>query len=496
MQTSENDHDERLQATTSCDEMVALRLSQYRPKAREIQLTCSVCMESLPLHDFPAAPIASTCLLEFHRAADKSFTCKSCINDSIQAQLNISRPDTVHCPLCNELMSYPDVMKWAAPDVFERYDQMVTLEAIQQDGSFIRCCRADCDGGQFHDGGADFPVAVCQACGTMTCYRHTGLPWREGLTCDEFEDPHTAIRLLKEHIELELASNIHDNTLSKRQSPIASEDTGLQSKLSIARQLISERMAFLASESDEKGARAVAKMSKPCPHCHSPVEKRGGCKHITCRCGYQFCYGCLARWDLGHLTTPCSAEHDHADILRFGKRNDVPYHGPGVNFPNLAAQRNLSEARGLPVVANDIGEGRQPRPQAAELENRFDWLVRAAAGRAGMIAPLRAARPLAIRGTVLLTSPQRPGPPRLGRLTRPQDLQVTQADHVLHRLQIRQRRINKASVVAHILNLGVEVDPHELLRMHFSILACSAATLPFNKNHIRIEVCRKYPSTT
>jgi IBR domain, a half RING-finger domain len=173
----------------------------------------------------------------------------------------------------------------------------------------------------------------------------------------------------------------------------------------------------------------VAKVSKPCPHCHSPVEKRGGCKHITCRCGYQFCYGCLAPWNLGHLATPCSAEHDHADVLRLGRRNDVLDQRLGADFAHLAAHRHHFEARGLPFVATEVAEGRQPRPQAAELDNRVNWTVRRAADRAGLIAPLRRALPLLVRGTVLLTGPQRLDPPRLDRLTRSQDLQVIQAIH-------------------------------------------------------------------
>jgi hypothetical protein len=186
-------------------------------------------------------------------------------------------------------------------------------------------------------------------------------------------------------------------------------------------------MAFLAFESDEKGARAVAKVSKPCPHCYSPVEKSGGCKHITCRRGYQFCYACLAPWNLGHLATTCSAEHGHADVLRLGRRNDVLKQRLGADFAQLAAHRHHFEARGLPFDATDVAEGRQPRPQAAELDSRVNWPVRRAADRAGSIAPLRRALPLVVRGSVLLTGPQRSDPPRLDRLTRSQGLQVTQA---------------------------------------------------------------------
>uniref|UniRef100_A0A915CVD7 RING-type domain-containing protein n=1 Tax=Ditylenchus dipsaci TaxID=166011 RepID=A0A915CVD7_9BILA len=48
---------------------------------------------------------------------------------------------------------------------------------------------------------------------------------------------------------------------------------------------------------------AIAKLRK-CARCGTPVEKNGGCNHMTCKppggCGSEFCYACGAIWSSSH----------------------------------------------------------------------------------------------------------------------------------------------------------------------------------------------------
>ncbi len=41
---------------------------------------------------------------------------------------------------------------------------------------------------------------------------------------------------------------------------------------------------------------------KRCSQCNALVEHREACQHMTCRCGYQFCYVCNRRWRSCHCT--------------------------------------------------------------------------------------------------------------------------------------------------------------------------------------------------
>ena len=144
-------------------------------------------------------------------------------------------------------MSHQNIQKWANHEVFEEYDHTINLQAIQQEGSFIPCCRPECERGQFHGVDADYPIiAPCQACGAMSCYRHFGLPWHEGFACDEFEDPDMVIRLLQELIcDLELASRAAETTLPKGQSQVPSEDTECILNLALHENLFQKDRPFL-----------------------------------------------------------------------------------------------------------------------------------------------------------------------------------------------------------------------------------------------------------
>ena len=34
-----------------------------------------------------------------------------------------------------------------------------------------------------------------------------------------------------------------------------------------------------------------------CPQCHHMIELYSGCRHITCKCGCEFCYTCGVLWE-------------------------------------------------------------------------------------------------------------------------------------------------------------------------------------------------------
>ncbi|XVF04975.1 hypothetical protein REPUB_Repub05bG0130000 [Reevesia pubescens] len=64
---------------------------------------------------------------------------------------------------------------------------------------------------------------------------------------------------------------------------------------------------------------ATKKLWRECIKCKNMVELAEGCYHITCRCGYEFCYTCGAQWHNKKPTCSCPI-WDERNIIRDQQR--------------------------------------------------------------------------------------------------------------------------------------------------------------------------------
>ena len=120
------------------------------------------------------------------------------------------------------------------------------------------CLGPDCGSGQLHPDTSN-PKMICNACSFATCVHHK-LPWHEGETCEEFDCNDAQIERLEEA---------------------------------------------------ELSAKLLAKdKSKICPSCKQGITRIDGCDHLSCRCGQEWCYICLASWE---------------NILRMGNEAHAPH---------------------------------------------------------------------------------------------------------------------------------------------------------------------------
>ena len=59
-------------------------------------------------------------------------------------------------------------------------------------------------------------------------------------------------------------------------------------------------------------------ITQKCPMCKTPIDKNGGCVHMTCICRYEFCWICLKVWK-GHSSFYVCSEmtrENHEERLR------------------------------------------------------------------------------------------------------------------------------------------------------------------------------------
>ncbi|KAL4267800.1 RBR-type E3 ubiquitin transferase [Pleurotus pulmonarius] len=86
---------------------------------------------------------------------------------------------------------------------------------------------------------------------------------------------------------------------------------------------------------------AWIRQAKKCPNCQAPIEKSGGCNHMSCRCGAHICWKCMGVFSADAIYPHMTAEHGgHIDVEE--------------------------EAIVIPGRINDQGEDEQLLPQARE----------------------------------------------------------------------------------------------------------------------------------
>lgn len=170
--------------------------------------------------------------------------CESCLRQHIAQAVSKQQYSSIEClctsgKQCKVNLSYGHVKKYAANDVFRRYDEGLLREALEKDPEFCWCSYPGCGSGQLHVRRHAMPRMRCHACRHNTCFTHH-CQWHHGRTCAQYD-----------------------------QDASASDEVGLLQLL--------ERCEF-----------------RRCPSCNHGIEKKGGCSHMTCRCKHEFCWHCEA----------------------------------------------------------------------------------------------------------------------------------------------------------------------------------------------------------
>ncbi|CAM0947208.1 unnamed protein product [Alopecurus aequalis] len=200
---------------------------------------CKICMDAVPPSDAHRAS----------RGCAHAF-CTACLGGYIGAKIQ-DRIADVNCPeeRCTGVLD-PALCQDILPrEVFERWGAAL-CEAMTLGARRAYCPFKDCSAMMVVDDGDDGNVAQseCQVCRRLFCAR-CDVPWHAGADCAAYRKLGRGDKGKEDLMLLEMA----------------------------------------------KG-----KKWKRCPKCQFFVEKSDGCLHITCRCKFEFCYGCGNQWGGTH----------------------------------------------------------------------------------------------------------------------------------------------------------------------------------------------------
>ncbi|KAG7292598.1 hypothetical protein NEMBOFW57_002633 [Staphylotrichum longicolle] len=191
---------------------------------------CSTCIEDKKPGEM-ATRITSSC-------RHKPSVCKDCLQSWLETSVESGKWEKPKCPDCSEVLEWQDVKRHASKETFARYDDLLLRGALTAEPNFQYCLSQTCNSGQIYEGKC--PRFKCAACKKAYCVEHN-VPWHANETCEQYDQRNDK-----------------------------------------------HRKAERASE------REVQTTTKACPSCGKRVFKHSGCNHMTCICGHEWCYRCLA----------------------------------------------------------------------------------------------------------------------------------------------------------------------------------------------------------
>ncbi|XP_059430477.1 E3 ubiquitin-protein ligase RSL1-like [Corylus avellana] len=227
---------------------------------KTLKETCVICCEDI---DVDKMFSVDGCL---HRY------CFACMKQ--HAEVKLLNGMVVKCPHegCKSEVSIDSCGKFLAPKLVEVLSQRMKESSIPITEK-VYCPRPKCSAlmsksevlqhtKTTHVAAAEYGFRKCLKCHYFFCI-NCKAPWHFNMTCDDY----------------------------KRSTPYShSEDAKLKSL-------------------------AESKHWSQCVKCNNLVELAEGCYHITCRCGYEFCYTCGAEWKKKKATCSCPI-WDERNIIR------------------------------------------------------------------------------------------------------------------------------------------------------------------------------------
>ena len=236
-------------AAEEAQKLLLIELKQLEERKTEESKSqlCQICQE--PLFDAEGSPVIalSVCPDIYHTECIQPWL-KTCIDNS---QLPILCPE----PKCKRAIPLPDLRELLSYEELQRLQKFEWKNVRDQNPDMLECPTEDCDY-LFYKEAENQTYHHCPSCGITYCLQCEML-YHVEYTCEEVQEEKKQAAIQKK------ADDINNN-----EQP---EDKMLEDW-------------------------ALASGSKKCGKCNYWVQKSEGCNHMTCRCGYEFCYVCGGKY--------------------------------------------------------------------------------------------------------------------------------------------------------------------------------------------------------
>ena len=207
-------------------------LRELKEKELEENIDCPICLSSLFTGDQDVWGL-SNCQHCFH---------KVCLNPYLETQIS-QKKFPINCPMdnCKAEISNEDLMENIEKDTIEKYWDFTLKNYVDIHAEEMSWCpTADCSYAFVYD--KETSVLNCPKCMKSYCL-NCRVPEHKGQTCKEYQ-----INMRVDQNDVKFFDFVKGHKF------------------------------------------------KQCTQCQFWVEKNEGCDHMTCRCGYQFCYRCGGKY--------------------------------------------------------------------------------------------------------------------------------------------------------------------------------------------------------
>jgi len=185
--------------------------------------------------------------------------CLDCLGQMLKTKIKDGRVQEIKCPSpnCGSQIDYNQIKQIVRDDdLFAKYEEFNLKKTLESIPDLRWCPRPGC--GNAMIGSSDVPMMICSndRCRFTFCFKCKE-EWHADVTCEQYQ-----------------------------------------------------QWKIENSESESRYIDWVRNNTRQCPKCKTPIEKNGGCNHMTCKhCKHEFCWLCYMDYTSSHWETSSCTQY-------------------------------------------------------------------------------------------------------------------------------------------------------------------------------------------